>query len=679
MPCPTPPPSIWPPYPGVDLRLNMQGPSIAQVQQKLNELGASPPLPTNGTFNAATESAVRAFQQANGLPQTGVVNVTTWNTLFNQNPAPNPIAPPPPSIWPPYPGVDLRLNMQGPSIAQVQQKLNELGATPPLATDGIFGAMTESAVRAFQQANGLPQTGVVNITTWNTMFNQNPAPNPIAPPPPSIWPPYPGVDLRLNMQGPSIAQVQQKLNELGATPPLPTNGTFNAATETAVRAFQQANGLPQTGVVNITTWNALFNQSPPPNPLPPPPPSIWPPYPGVDLRLNMQGPSIAQVQQKLNELGASPPLPTNGTFNAATETAVRAFQQANGLPQTGVVNITTWNALFNQSPPPNPLPPPQTIWPPYPGVDLRLNMQGPSISQVQQRLNELGASPPLSTDGIFGPLTDAAVRAFQQANSLPQTGVVNTATWNTLFSRNPNPNPISPPAAVKTIVIDAGHGGTNPGAVAYGRREADDTLRLAKEVQRILLEKGQRVIMTRDGDYDVPLDERSAISNSNNADIFVSIHRDASSNPAANGVSNYIFNTAPSLNVRYAMNVLGDIVDAGVQSNQGVFRENFAVLRNTTAPAMLLEMGFITNPLDNQLFDQNLTAYAAAIAEGVLQSFYGPPYEYMSYTVVQGDTMWSIAQKFGTTQDTIMAINKLSYNWVRVGQVLLIPASNGEA
>jgi peptidoglycan hydrolase-like protein with peptidoglycan-binding domain len=63
-----------------------------------------------------------------------------------------------------------------------------------------------------------------------------------------------------------------------------------------------------------------------------------------------------------------------------------------------------------------------SVWPPYPGVVLRRGMQGPSIVQVQERLNELGAQPRLAADGIFGPLTEAAVTAFQRVSGLTAEG-----------------------------------------------------------------------------------------------------------------------------------------------------------------------------------------------------------------------------------------------------------------
>jgi len=391
--------------------------------------------------------------------------------------------------------------------------------------------------------------------------------------------------------------------------------------------------------------------------------AVWPPYPGVVLRRGMNGPSIRQVQERLNELGANPPLATDGAFGPLTEAAVMAFQRSSGLNADGVVGPRTWEALFTQAPPP------PTVWPPYPGVVLRRGMNGPSIRQVQERLNELGANPRLATDGVFGPLTEAAVMAFQRANGLNADGVVGPRTWEALFSRQP----VSPPAPTgKVVVLDPGHGGHDAGATAHGRRESDDVLRLSLAVRNLLQAQGQRVIMTRSSDVFIPLNERSAISNRNNADLFVSIHRNASAIPSANGVENFVAPGAPNATVQDAFAVLDAVVDAGVQSNRGVQRGNFAVLRNTQAPAMLLEMGFITNQRDNQLFDQQFNAYAAAIARGIMTALYGPTPTNRLYTVVAGDNLWTVAQRFGTTPDAIMRLNRLTGQNLLIGQVLRV-------
>ena len=171
---------------------------------------------------------------------------------------------------------------------------------------------------------------------------------------------------------------------------------------------------------------------------------------------------------------------------------------------------------------------------------------------------------------------------------------------------------------MKTIVLDPGHGGSDPGAVNGSRLEKNDNLRMALAVRDNLVRLGQRVVMTRSTDTYVDLLERSRISNNNNADIFVSLHRNSFTNPAANGWENYVMINSPLVNWQYAQTVLNECVNVGVQSNRGVKQADFSVLRFTAAPAQLLEMGFITNAIDNIMFDENFNRYADAIARGIL-------------------------------------------------------------
>ena len=173
---------------------------------------------------------------------------------------------------------------------------------------------------------------------------------------------------------------------------------------------------------------------------------------------------------------------------------------------------------------------------------------------------------------------------------------------------------------MKTIVIDPGHGGYDYGAVNGTRYEKDDNLRISKLIAQKLEACGQKVIMTRNSDVFVPLLDRSYISNNASADLFVSMHRNSSTNPEANGAEVFVQRYSPATTVSYARNVLNQIVNVGVQNNRGVSSDNFSVLRNTLAPSMLVELGFISNHTDNLLFDQNLDAYAAAIVNGILQS-----------------------------------------------------------
>jgi len=177
---------------------------------------------------------------------------------------------------------------------------------------------------------------------------------------------------------------------------------------------------------------------------------------------------------------------------------------------------------------------------------------------------------------------------------------------------------------MKTIVLDAGHGGHDPGAANGSRLEKNDNLRMAQAVQQRLQNAGQRVIMTRNSDVFIPLTERAAISNRNNADMFVSFHRNAFTNPTANGYETFVVTNPSATTLRMAQAVHNAIVSVSGWTDRGVKQANFAVLRATNAPAMLLEYGFITNTRDNQLFDSNFNAIADATTRGILQALGEP-------------------------------------------------------
>ena len=113
-----------------------------------------------------------------------------------------------------------------------------------------------------------------------------------------------------------------------------------------------------------------------------------------------------------------------------------------------------------------------------------------------------------------------------------------------------------------TIVIDAGHGGYDAGAVNGSRFEKNDNLRLAKAVGERLQKCGVNVIYTRTTDEFISLLERSRISNSRNVDLFASFHRNSATNPASNGVETLIYTNASSRSVRAAEALQQALVNA---------------------------------------------------------------------------------------------------------------------
>ncbi len=176
------------------------------------------------------------------------------------------------------------------------------------------------------------------------------------------------------------------------------------------------------------------------------------------------------------------------------------------------------------------------------------------------------------------------------------------------------------------ICLDAGHGGDDVGAVNGDRYEKDDNLRLTLAVGEILRENGYRVIYTRKKDETVELESRAEFANRKKATHFVSIHRN-SADSAASGVEIWIENTATIYEENFAQGILDKINEIGLGKDRGVRRGyqgnssgNYLVNSATDMPSCLVEMGFITTPEDNELFDENFEKYALAIAEGIMEN-----------------------------------------------------------
>ena len=144
------------------------------------------------------------------------------------------------------------------------------------------------------------------------------------------------------------------------------------------------------------------------------------------------------------------------------------------------------------------------------------------------------------------------------------------------------------------IALDAGHGGSDPGAVYKGRQEKDDTLDLTLAVGDILKKNG--------------------------IDVYYTIHRNSSENPNQySGVETLVYSDT-GLKAEVARNINNQLEDAGFK-NLGVDeRKNLVVLKRTKMPAVLVEVGFINNDKDNYLFDEEFDSIAQAIADGILES-----------------------------------------------------------
>lgn len=377
-----------------------------------------------------------------------------------------------------FPGTALRVGSTGETVRRMQTFLNRIRVNFPLIPqianpNGVFGADTEAAVRAFQRTFNLTTDGVIGPVTWNQITHIFNAVTRLAELDAegdryTVGTNPPNVILRRGSRGSDVRELQFLLNVISqfysTVPPVIEDSNFGPAVENAVMDFQRAFNLPPDGVVGPATWNQLYAvyrgiqesrperpTAPPEPPAPPtpPPPGGLTPYPGTPIRLGARDDNVRQIQTWLNAVrGRVPGIPqlaVDGIFGPITQSAVIAFQRHFGLTPDGVVGPITWGELTRQfaqggnssAPPPRPTPQPS---PPFPGALIRLGARDDNVRQIQTWLNAIRrnvpAIPQLAVDGIFGPITQGAVIAFQRHFGLAPDGVVGPITWGELIRRN---------------------------------------------------------------------------------------------------------------------------------------------------------------------------------------------------------------------------------------------------
>lgn len=265
---------------------------------------------------------------------------------------------------------------------------------------------------------------------------------------------YPGTPIKLDDAGPYVLLLQLSLNVISTNFPAipkisPTNGVFSTNTEEAVKAFQTTFNLPVTGIVDKGTWYKIR--------------SIY-----VAIRklaeLTSQGvllneipsefdeiidegssvPQVQLVQYFLNVLSAFydtiPSVDIDGVMGPQTRSAIIEFQKTVDLPATGIIDEQTWNTLYNSISSILVRLPPATVYLPrliYPGTVLQRGSEGPNVLVIQEYLAYISSIIPSitrvpyeSVDGVFGPITESAVRTFESDFGLTVDGIVDEYTWN---------------------------------------------------------------------------------------------------------------------------------------------------------------------------------------------------------------------------------------------------------
>ncbi|MBE6587144.1 MAG: spore cortex-lytic protein [Ruminococcaceae bacterium] len=264
-------------FPGRTLSVGSSGNDVKLIQTRLNRISRNyPAIPKivliDGIFATDTEDAVRTFQEIFSLPQTGTVDRSTWyaiariysgvkslSDLNSEGIAPEEVT----DLF----AQELSLGYRGRGASDLQYFLRFIAEFNPAVEapviDGIFGEATQSAVRSFQREYGLPDTGVVDLATWEAIFSAYQGMLDSLPQGyfSDSTEPYPGFPVRLGSRGEEVRRVQQYLNVISEAypqiPKLSEDGVFGAGTQAAVLAFQSLFGLEPDGTVALNTYNRI--------------------------------------------------------------------------------------------------------------------------------------------------------------------------------------------------------------------------------------------------------------------------------------------------------------------------------------------------------------------------------------------------------------------------------------
>lgn len=353
------------------------------------------------------------------------------------------------------------------------------------------------------------------------------------------------------------------------------------------------------------------------------------------IRRGSAGPEVEDVQRRLKALGWSCVPDPDGNFDEGTDQCVRAFQQARGLPADGLVGPDTWGSLVGAS---------------YRLGDRMLYvrrplLRGDDVRDLQRRLNRLGFDAGYD-DGIFGVQTFDAVRDFQLNTGLDVDGIAGPSTIDALVrlhrqhqeapayavrEREELRRPARTSLAGARIMVDAGHSPADPGIVGPdGIAEQEVTWQLAQLLDGRLAALGAHVVLARGPATSPTPSERATLANDEDVEAIVSIHCNGLDAGEARGAAAYYFGSGVSVSERgrsLAQLCVDEVVAATGTANCRTHPSASALLRESRAPAVLVEPGFLTHPLEGRALTDPTTQrlIASALTNAVQTFFAGVP------------------------------------------------------
>ena len=317
----------------------------------------------------------------------------------------------------------------GAQVKAVQERLMELGYMDYDEPTEKYGSVTKEAVEVFQRRHGLTVDGYIGEETYDRLMRADALP----------------YMATVGDEGTDIEELQKRLVELDYMKK--ATGYFGDETAAAVKEFQERNHLDVDGMIGVNTKEALYSEDAIPH----------------SLSYGEKSDEVLKYQNRLFKLGYLTTEP-DGTFGKDTASAVKLFQQLNGLIADGHIGPQTRKLLMSSDAQAN---------------ALTIGMSGDTVKNVQKMLKKLGYLS--SADGYFGSGTEAAVRSFQKQNGLSADGKVGRATMTMRVSGNAKAAPGDMPAAPPGGSSGSGSGssgGSSGGSYSSGA-SADRLIEIA--------------------------------------------------------------------------------------------------------------------------------------------------------------------------------------------------------
>ncbi|MBQ6003750.1 MAG: peptidoglycan-binding protein [Clostridia bacterium] len=283
--------------------------------------------------------------------------------------------------------------MVNPIVLDLQDKLMSLSYMDLDEPSDYYSSETEAAIKRFQRTHGLPMTGVADYATFDLLFSDKAKPYSVSE----------------GAEGDDVEELQSRLVELGYLKQ--ATGVFDEATTSAVKLFQKRNNLTSDGTVGENTRETLFSDT----------------VNAYAIYLGEESAEIKVLQTRLYNLGYMTTAP-DGKYGKDTVSAVKRFQERNGLISDGYLGTSTKDLLMSGKAVAN---------------SIGLGDSGADVTRIQNRLVALGYMK--SASGYFGESTVEALKAFQKRNKLTSDGKYGASTSHKLFSSTAVKAPVPKP------------------------------------------------------------------------------------------------------------------------------------------------------------------------------------------------------------------------------------------